>query len=924
MSEVQEQTQNVHKLAEALILARSALAGAEAAAKEYNAAVAAGTQQAELAAAAVHEANVATAKAAAQAAEATLKAAVDGSAARRMQEQAAREAAEATRAAAEQERRAYADAARAAREAAVAVKQAAEAKARAERDAAEAIKQSEREAADAAKQAEQARFDAWKQADARGQAAQAAAEQHARAVQSLTTDYGALARASAASAAGSITSRVSLAGLGTAFAAVSGTVGGLYHVLSESTAEAARHERALRVLGSAYGEVERATAGAMSAEQALNLQGQIQSAGVRVNAQQLGLLARAAREYALATGNDAQQAVEKLSNAIVNNSEDALSELNLAQARSTNSTQTLANMTALLEQRYRGIAPTVQQADERVDAFNRSAKELGSTLGAGLARAAESGLAALFRLGGGAESVTQTMRSFSKEFRDWMNDDPSAMNDASNRALANIQQVRQQYELQRRAFQNSSMLEGSNIRLPGADDLTVRQREAMVRLFEESSRLSNADFQERMRHVLDLAAQERAAADARRSQSELEQQIERTNAADRRAHAGDELGMLRAQAEKLGLRLNMQQQAVTSQQRMNFLQREMGRLLQDEERNRTGIRDAMAEMIQIRQQQQQAAAEASQRARERDELRRVAQELNELYGDADRLDAKIQDVDRRVGESSIEWLRRRVEAQRAVNTAAEEGLSTTKEELALLQEKAEAEEARARAAADEANQRNIDNDRAKQAAQFEQNAQAVARARADSFEQRMRDAFGMAQDQATTSTQAMVEATRAGTGSLRELAESSVSALIEASKSGKDAGAELAAAVDQWAATKAVQWGMQSAESFAGAGLAYFIRPDAVPGLLASGAAYAALALGAGVTAAAIPDATSGGAAAGVRAGEVNSSVGMASARNENAAGMRDQPAVVFNISGVMANEQTQSVLLDAMQQLQDRGLMTG
>lgn len=132
-------------------------------------------------------------------------------------------------------------------------------------------------------------------------------------------------------------------------------------------ADAEKQENAIRRLGDAYDAVSAQTNGAISAQQALTLQGQLQTAGVRVSAQQLGLLTRAAREYALATGNDASQAVEKLTNAIVNNSEDALSELNLAQARSTSSTQTLANMTRELENRFRGVTPAARTLNEDLE-----------------------------------------------------------------------------------------------------------------------------------------------------------------------------------------------------------------------------------------------------------------------------------------------------------------------------------------------------------------------------------------------------------------------------------------------------------------------------------------------------------------------------------------------------------------------------
>jgi hypothetical protein len=129
-------------------------------------------------------------------------------------------------------------------------------------------------------------------------------------------------------------------------------------------AVAENHVRQLSRLGEAYSSVEAATNGAISASDALKLRGAVNQAGLQMTANQLGLLTRAAREYAIATGEEASTAIEKLTNAIVNNSEDALSELGLAQARATSSTQTLANMTLELENRYRNAPPAIRTLNE--------------------------------------------------------------------------------------------------------------------------------------------------------------------------------------------------------------------------------------------------------------------------------------------------------------------------------------------------------------------------------------------------------------------------------------------------------------------------------------------------------------------------------------------------------------------------------
>lgn len=193
-------------------------------------------------------------------------------------------------------------------------------------------------------------------------------------------------------------------------------------------AHAEQQEQAIRRLGAAYDAVSTATNGAMSATQALTLQGQIQAAGVRVNSQQLGLLARAAREYAQATGNDAAQAVEKLTNAIVNNSEDALSELGLAQARATTSTQTLANMTRELEARFRGVAPAARTLNEDLEKL----PQVMSYIGNAAAQAAAGGLRSFIDMLHGAGTAAAIWRDIVNFADDRRNIDRQRQTDARN------------------------------------------------------------------------------------------------------------------------------------------------------------------------------------------------------------------------------------------------------------------------------------------------------------------------------------------------------------------------------------------------------------------------------------------------------------------------------------------------------------
>lgn len=215
---------------------------------------------------------------------------------------------------------------------------------------------------------------------------------------------------------------------GESIAKVATAFGGLAVAGVAVAAAAERQENALRRLGSAYDAVSVATNGAFSAQQALTLQGQIQAAGVRVNEQQLGLLARAAREYAQATGNDASEAVEKLTNAIVNNSEDALSELNLSQARATNSTQTLANMTRELEARFRGVAPAARTLNEDLSKLPDVLTHIGNAA----AQAATGGLRSFIDALWGAGSATAMWRDVTNFADDRRNIGRQQQTDARN------------------------------------------------------------------------------------------------------------------------------------------------------------------------------------------------------------------------------------------------------------------------------------------------------------------------------------------------------------------------------------------------------------------------------------------------------------------------------------------------------------
>jgi len=257
---------------------------------------------------------------------------------------------------------------------------------------------------------------------------------------------------------------------GESIAKVATAFGGLAVAGVAVAAAAERQENALRRLGSAYDAVSVATNGAFSAQQALTLQGQIQAAGVRVNAEQLGLLTRAAREYALATGNDASEAVEKLTNAIVNNSEDALSELNLAQARATTSTQTLANVTRALEERFRGVAPAARTLNEDLAKLPDVLTHIGNLA----TQAAAGGLTRLIDAFNGAGAAARTWR----DIVELADTDRTMQRQAAATAEANRRSAL------REQIQRQAQAAGARFSMDDIQGLNTRQLESVSRRLE--------------------------------------------------------------------------------------------------------------------------------------------------------------------------------------------------------------------------------------------------------------------------------------------------------------------------------------------------------------------------------------------------------------------------------------------------------
>lgn len=137
---------------------------------------------------------------------------------------------------------------------------------------------------------------------------------------------------------------------------------------------------ALERLGPAYQEVQRQTAGTVTAQEALRAQQQLLQSGLSVTNTQLGTITRAAREYARATGTDTTQAIEQLSQALVNGEAGGLRRFGIAVEQGATRAHTFERAMRQLTAAQQESAPAARTLAEETDAFARSFTDAGSAL----------------------------------------------------------------------------------------------------------------------------------------------------------------------------------------------------------------------------------------------------------------------------------------------------------------------------------------------------------------------------------------------------------------------------------------------------------------------------------------------------------------------------------------------------------------
>lgn len=630
-------------------------------------------------------------------------------------------------------------------------------------------------------------------------------------------------------------------------------------------AEIYMYNQRVAALGTSLQAMRQATAGAVETQVAFNLQQSLAEKGLIATDRQMAVLARRIREYA-----QERQVSQSEASAVVQRALDgdiqAANSLGVSLANATTVTQRHADVLAQLEARQRGAAVATRDAAEQARVNEQAQARAGDQI---------------------KKVLTYIVLGPLIEAYDQMSAGLASTNAALER---NRTLTAQEIEVRNRA--NAALAETAR---------RTREQQALQELATQTAQRSaraQQDAADRQLAQLGLIrGKTRQNNDAQRALTEA---VERHARVVRLAGETEEAFSQR--------RLALTQEVITAQEQLNALR--------DRE---TQIAKEQTRMAEEERQQQQAAAEAANQALRQqvaDKQRQidVEQEFHRINielmreGAMDRETVSV--LERRRFETIVEFRAREVEAARqaldairaqrqAEDQAFEAFLEQQRQRVQLERENAQAKEAAAQA----------------------ETARAKEQAGQDELAARLRGAFGMAETEVETANQRLASAAKIGADTIGEFFSGSLQAAVDAAKGGEDAAAAVAKYVDEWTAGKAVQWGLQALEAVAGAGVAYFIRPDAVPGLLSSAAVYAGLAATAGAVTAAIPNtpaAGAGGPPEGGAGGERMAS----STRSATAAETGPVAPIVFNVSGFTSTESAQEGIVRALREAQARGLI--
>ena len=149
--------------------------------------------------------------------------------------------------------------------------------------------------------------------------------------------------------------------------------------LVDAASRAEAHQRALQQLGAAYGAVQRATNGAVSAEQAAAVQQRALQSGLRLSAQELAAVTARAREYARSTGTELGQALEQLTDQLINPGEE-LSRFGVRLQQGMQAGDALREALRQLQEQTASTGTSAVSLSESVEMASRASREAADAL----------------------------------------------------------------------------------------------------------------------------------------------------------------------------------------------------------------------------------------------------------------------------------------------------------------------------------------------------------------------------------------------------------------------------------------------------------------------------------------------------------------------------------------------------------------
>ncbi len=157
-------------------------------------------------------------------------------------------------------------------------------------------------------------------------------------------------------------------------------IGAGAYKIAEFAAAVEQQEMAINRLGPAYEAVRAATAGVVTAQDALKAQQTLVQAGLRVSSEQLATITRAAREYSRATGTEMTQSLEQLTDALRTGSGEGLGRFGVSLQQGVTGSRAFGSALEQLTTQQQNMTVSSRTLREDLDKLPEGLMAIGSAI----------------------------------------------------------------------------------------------------------------------------------------------------------------------------------------------------------------------------------------------------------------------------------------------------------------------------------------------------------------------------------------------------------------------------------------------------------------------------------------------------------------------------------------------------------------